>query len=85
MEKLNKTKKVTTDDLAMMVAKGFENMVTKDSLELFKFDTNNHFNNLETDMKSVKKDLFELKEKVDDIHDTVMGYDKRIEVLESQG
>ena len=69
----------------MMVAKGFENMVTKDSLELFKFDTNNHFNNLETDMKSVKKDLFELKEKVDDIHDTVMGYDKRIEVLESQG
>jgi len=85
VEKLNKTKKVTTDDLAMMVAKGFENMVTKDSLELFKFDTNNHFNNLETDMKSVKKDLFELKEKVDDIHDTVMGYDKRIEVLESQG
>ncbi len=56
----------------------------KKDLELFKLETNTHFNNIETDLKSVKNDLSELQDKVDDIHETVMSYDKRIEVLEDK-
>ena len=78
----DKKGKMTIDKLAIMVAMGFE--TSNKNLELFKFDTNIHFNNLETDMKSVKKDISELKEKVDDMHDTVMSYDKRIEKLEEK-
>ena len=81
-----KTKNMTIDDLAIMVANGFES--AKKDLELFKLDTNIHFNNLETDLKSFKNEtrenFSELNEKFDDLHDTVMNDDKRIEILEEK-
>ena len=77
---------ITIDDLAVMVANGFES--AKKDLELFKLDANTHFNNLETDLKSFKietRDNFkELNEKFDDLSDTVTNHDKRIETLEEK-
>ena len=80
----NLTKSV--DSIAQMTAKILETMATKKDLEDFKLETNIHFNNLETDLKSFKveadESLSELNEKFDDLHDTVMNHDKRIEALE---
>jgi hypothetical protein len=63
-------------------------MVTKDDLEAFKLETNIHFNNLESELKSFKKDTNESVEKTEvdvvDLADTVMGHDKRIEKLENK-
>lgn len=81
-------KEITNLELLESINRGFskieEKMATKIDLESFKLETNIHFNNIETDLKSVKRDLSELQDKVDDIHDTVMSYDKRIEVLEEK-
>ena len=88
-------KNITIDELAVMVAKGFssiegrfssleEKMVLKKDFELFKLDTSIHFSNIETDLRSIKNDISELKEKTDDTHDTVMSYDERIEKLENK-
>lgn len=61
-------------------------MATKEDLNIFKLETNIHFNNLESDLKSFKnetRDRFDkLDEKFDDLNDTVMNHDKRIETLE---
>ena len=73
---------VTIDSLAIMVANGFESV--KKDLDFFKLDTTTHFNIIEMDLKSVKKELSELQNKVDDIHDTMINYDKRIETIEEK-
>ncbi|MFZ1019698.1 MAG: hypothetical protein WAN61_01745 [Minisyncoccia bacterium] len=96
-DNVEEKKDITIDDLAAMVANGFKGMRkdmefgfagAKKDLELFKLDTNTHFNNIETDLKSFKietRDNFkELNEKFDDLNDTVMNHDKRIEVLEEK-
>ena len=63
-------------------------MVTKDDLEAFKLETNVHFNNLESDLKSFKKDngesIKEIKNDIIDLEDTDMHHDKRIEKLENK-
>lgn len=82
MKDVEEKKEITIDDLAAMVAGGFAG--AKKDLELFQLNTHTHFNNIETDFKSVKRDLFELKNTVDDPNETVMSYDKRIEVLEEK-
>ena len=86
MDDKEEKKNITIDDLAIMVANGFEN--AKKDLELFKLDSSTHFNNLETDLKSFKNDTKERLDKIDDrledIDDTVSGFDKRIEVLEEK-
>lgn len=72
----------------MATKKDLEAFATKKDLEAFKLETNIHFNNLETDLKSFKNDtqqnFTELNEKFDDLSDTVMGHDKRIEILEAK-
>ena len=73
---------VTIDSLAIMVANGFESV--KKDLDFFKLDTTTHFNIIEMDLKSVKKELSELQNKVEDIHDTMINYDKRIETIEEK-
>ncbi len=90
-------KNITIDDLAVMMAEGFSGLETRltkkidgvaKDLDLFKLDTNIHFSNIETDLKSFKNDtkesFHEINEKLDDVHDTVMNHDKRIEVLETK-
>jgi len=63
-------------------------MVTKDDLEAFKLETNVHFNNLESDLKSFKKDngesIKEIKNDIIDLEDTDIHHDKRIEKLENK-
>ncbi|MFA7285770.1 MAG: hypothetical protein WC011_02905 [Candidatus Paceibacterota bacterium] len=58
------------------------------NLNLFKLETNTHFNNLETDLKSFKietrENFKELNEKFDDMSDTVNNHDRRIEILEEK-
>lgn len=92
MEKDEKVK-MTIDDLAVMVAKGFEGVEKdiselKKDVEVFKLETNVHFNNLETDLKSFKKEVNEsvekTKEDIVDLLDTDMLHDKRIEKLENK-
>ena len=82
----NLTKSV--EIIAGTTAKILETMATKKDLEAFKLEANIHFNNLETDLKSFKNDtqqnFTELNEKFDDLSDTVMGHDKRIEILEAK-
>src|SRR3989344_8116912 len=75
----------TKEDLKAFATKeDLKAFATKADLETFKFETNIHFNNMETDLKSFKNDtqenFAELNEKFDDLSDTVMGYDKRIEI-----
>lgn len=78
MNKIENTTLATRDDL-----KEFRN-----ELKLFKLITNTNFNDILTDIKSLKqetRDNFkETNEKIDDLDDTVMGYDKRIENLENK-
>ena len=97
MEKENK--KITINDLAIMIADGFEGMgkrinkvekkmATKKDLESFKLETNNHFNNMETDLKSFKDDknksIEKLEKDVADLEKTELLYDKRIQKLEKE-
>ena len=60
----------------------------KNEFDDFKLETTTHFNDLHTELKSFKLDTNEifdtLNEKVDDVSDTVMLHDKRIEILESK-
>jgi len=78
----------SVDIIAKNTAYILENMATKKDLEDFKLETNVHFNNLETDLKSFKKDneksVEKIKEDVEDLKDTDMHYDKRIEKLENK-
>ncbi len=93
MNKEMKNKKITINDLAIMVAKGFENTATKDDLKELKLDAKKDIfkiqtsiNSIETNLKSFKKDTGEIldtiEDKLEDLSDTVMSYDKRIETLE---
>ncbi len=85
-------KEITNLELLDSINRSFSNlekkMVTKGDLEAFKLETNIHFNNLESELKSFKKDtendIKEIKEDVKDLDDTAMHYDKRIEKLENK-
>ena len=89
----NQEKKgITNEELLASINRSFSSleskMVTKDEFQLFKLETNVHFNNIETDLKSFKdetrENFAELKEKNNDIDDTLKNYDKRLEVLETK-
>ena len=74
MEKNNQTgNEITMDDLALMVAKGFNEMDKK-------------FKKIETDIKEIKKDTEEIKaelnKKVDKIDHNTLEY--RVEKLEEK-
>lgn len=85
-------KEITNSELLEAIIKGFskieEKMATKVELESFKLETNIHFINIETDLKSFKNDTTDrfdsIDEKLEDISDTAMSYDKRIEILEEK-
>lgn len=64
MRNLKKNKKVTTDDLAIMVAKGFDNM-EKD------------MGGLQKDVRELKKDMGEVKENVKDTHKDILNLGDR--------
>ncbi len=53
-------KKMTIDDLAVMVAKGFDGV--HNELGEFKKEVNMRFNEVEKDITEVKKDVAEVKE-----------------------
>ena len=53
MKKIIKNKKITIDDLAIMVAKGFEDV---------KGELKGDINGVKNDLKSVKSDINEVKE-----------------------
>ena len=82
LTKLVETVAISVSKLTDKVG-GLEN-----NLNLFKLETNTHFNNLETDLKSFKSEtgenFQELNEKFDDISDTVNNYDRRVEILEEK-
>ncbi len=85
-------KEITNVELLESINRSFSNiekkMVTKDDLEAFKLETEIHFNNLESELKSFKKDTNEsvkkIEEDVADLTDTSMLHDKRIEKLETK-
>lgn len=64
MDKVGKTKKMTIDSLAIMVAKGFENIAT-DMEEVKK------------DISVLKKDMSEVKENVKDIKKNILNLGDR--------
>lgn len=66
MKKVIKTKKVTTDDLAIMVAKGFDSL-GKD------------IKGLKKDVGELKKDMGEVKEEVKGIKNQLEGTNRRID------
>ena len=82
------TNKELLDSINRSFTKIEEKMATKQDLESFKLETNIHFNNLETDLKSFKKEVEEsikkTEEDVADLLDTDMLHDKRIEKLENK-
>jgi hypothetical protein len=82
----NKKLEKLVEKLAVSVAKGFEKV--HHDIKVFKLETNTHFHSIETDIKSFKNDTKEdfrkLNEKFDDLDDTVMNHDKRIETLEEK-
>ena len=88
MEKQIEKLQESVDIIAKTTAHILENMVTKDSFEAFKLETNTHFSNLELDLKSFKKEtsesIDEIKVDVADLADTDAHYDKRIEKLENK-
>jgi predicted nucleic acid-binding Zn-ribbon protein len=86
-------KEITNADILESLNRSFSKIEEKidginTDLSSFKIETNLHLNNLESDLKSFKKDtqdgLNEIKERLDDQHETVMSFDKRIEILEDK-
>ncbi|HZX74180.1 MAG TPA: hypothetical protein VFE57_07160 [Cyclobacteriaceae bacterium] len=65
----------------------FENRFDK-KLDTFRFETNIRFDNLETDLRSFKKDTQQNFDRIFEIaadhQETLMNHDKRIEVLEEK-
>jgi len=74
--------------IATTTAKILETMATKEDLYKTELKLQTQINGIEVDLKSFKKDtkdsFKELNEKFDNLHDTNMGYDKRIETLEAK-
>ena len=87
--------KITINELAQMVARGFENTATKDDLKNFatkddlkNFATKDGLNQIWVDLRDFKQEtrenFDELNEKIDDLIDTSKNFDKRIESLEEK-
>jgi len=74
-----KTKKVTTDDLAIMVAKGFENTATKTDMGEVKKD----IKELKENVKDIKKDILNLGDRFVSFH-TFDSLANRVKVLEEK-
>ena len=87
--------KITINELAQMVARGFENTATKDDLKNFatkddlkNFATKDGLNQIWVDLRDFKQEtrenFDELNEKIDNLIDTSKNFDKRIESLEEK-
>lgn len=87
MEKDEKVK-MTIDDLAVMVAKGFEGveekMATKQDVLSLQMDINSLRNDLKGFKKDTNESIAKTEEDVADLLDTDMLHDKRIEKLEKK-
>ena len=66
-----KTKKVTVDDLAVMIAKGFESTATKDDVK----ELGNRLDGVESRLEKVENNVLELDAKVESV-------DKRLKKIE---
>lgn len=94
MEKdIKKTREVTNEDLAIMVAKGFESVekrfgVVENKISNLELKLTTDIHDFRTDFKSFKKDtnksIEKIEEDVADLADTDMHHDKRIEKLENK-
>lgn len=81
-----KTKKITIDDLAVMVQKGFENTATKEqfvSLEARMESVETKIGNIETKMGGMEKDVKDIKFKLSDIAGDVSKLNRRVDFVES--
>ena len=71
MNKLKKNKKVTTEDLAVMVAKGFAGVDKR-------FDgIDERFDTVEKDVRELKKDMGEVKENVKNVRKDILNLGDR--------
>lgn len=73
-----KEEKITNEDLARMVAKGFEKTATKDDLKEVRSD----LRTLESKVDNIDKNVKEINMKIHDIDDSVRRHSTRIERLE---
>jgi len=78
LKKIEKTVLATRDELNTL----------KDKVNLFKLDSHVNFNDIRTDLKILKqetRDNFEeVNTKLDNLNDTDMNFDKRIEKIEEK-
>jgi len=76
--------KVTIEDLAIMVAKGFENTATKDDFNMLKGeigDVKKDVESLKKDVESLKKDVEKIKQDIEGMNDRLDGTNNRIDDL----
>ena len=81
-----KTKKITIDDLAIMVQKGFENTATKEQFVALEERMGNmeiKMGGMETKMGGMEKDVKDIKFKLSDIASDVSKLDRRVDFVES--
>ena len=69
--------KVTIEDLAIMVAKGFENTATKDDFNMLKGE----IGDVKKDVESLKKDVEKIKQDIEGMNDRLDGTNNRIDDL----
>lgn len=79
MKELKKNKKITTEDLAIMVAKVFENMATKTDIKELKKD----ISELKESNKDIRKDILNLGDRFVSYH-TFDALANRVKVLEEK-
>ena len=79
MEKLKKHRKITINDLAIMVAKGFEKTATKTDLEEVIKDVKE----IKEDTKNIKKNILNLGDRFVSYH-TFDSLATRVKILEDK-
>jgi archaellum component FlaC len=72
VRKIKKIKNITLDNLARMVAKGFEETATKTNLKELEKEMNNRFGEVNLRLERIEKILFwEYKERIERLEDQV--------------
>jgi predicted nuclease with TOPRIM domain len=89
LESINRSFSRLEDRMSGMATKeDLERFATKDDLLRTELRLQTQINDVQTDIRSFKqetsKNFKEINEKFDDLHDTVMNHDTRIERLETK-
>ena len=89
-KKSDKSDKMTIDKLAIMVAKGFESVATKDDLKKLEERMNGKFEGVKKEIEGVKDQLVGTNKRIDDLAETKVskiiyeGLEKRVQKIEAK-